>query len=98
MRTITLFILVVVFSAASFGQQPPSGPTTLTGCLISVNGQFTLQTSNGDRYVLKGDHDTLLSYNGKQIEVKGTLATSKKASAQHEFHVSSVKKIADFCQ
>jgi hypothetical protein len=98
LRTITLLILVAGLSAATFGQQSPSGPTTLTGCLISVNGQFTLQTSNGDRYILKGEHDTLLSYNGKQIQVTGKPATSKKAAAQHEFHVSSVKKIADFCQ
>ena len=98
MRAIKLLILVIVVSAVSLSQQSSGGPTTLTGCLISVNGSFTLQTQNGERYVLKGDHDTLLSYNGKQIQVTGALATSKKAAARHEFQVSSVKKIADFCQ
>ena len=98
MRAVTLVVLLAGLSAASFGQQPSGGPTTLTGCLMSINGSFTLQTANGERYILKGDHDTLLSYNGKQIQVTGTPATSKKASARHEFQVTSVKKIADFCQ
>jgi hypothetical protein len=98
MRAIKLLILMIGLSAATFGQQSANGPTTLTGCLISINGSFTLQTSNGVRYILVGDHDKLLSYNGKLIEVTGALGTSKKAVARHEFKVASVTKIADVCQ
>ena len=98
MRAIKFFILLVGLSAAIFGQQSGGGPTTLTGCLISINGSFTLQTANGERYLLKGDHDKLLSYNGKQVQVTGTPETTGKAAALYEFQVTSVKKIADACQ
>jgi len=60
---------------------------------------FSLTTANGVRYVCKGDHDTLLSHNGKRVEVKETMkATKKTFSKPATFPVSEVKKLADFCQ
>jgi hypothetical protein len=97
MRAIKLLILLVGLSMASSGQQSGGVPTTLTGCLISLNGSFTLQTSDGIRYVLKGDQNKLLSHNGQLVEITGTPLTSKRAVARREFQVSSVKKLADVC-
>ena len=95
MRAIKLLILLVGLSGVSSGQQ--SGvPTTLTGCLIGLNGSFTL-TSNSIRYILKWDQNRLHRHNGQLVEVTGTPLTSKKAVARHEFQVSSVKKLADVC-
>ena len=80
MRAVRILSLLVFFSGSAFGQQSASAPTTLSGCVLSLNGIFSLTTSNGNRYVLKGDHDTLLSYNGKQVQVTGTLKAAKKTA------------------
>jgi len=97
MRAIKLLILLVGLSGVSSGQQSGGVPTTLTGCLISLNGSFTLQTSDGIRYILKGNQNRLLSHNGQLVEITGTPMTSKRAVARNEFQVSSVKKLADVC-
>ena len=98
-----LAMLCVAISVCAFtqqsAQQSASTLTTLSGCMLGLNGVFSLTTANGVRYVLKGDHDTLFSYNGKQVEVKGTMKATKKTSSKPAtFHVTEVKKLADFCQ
>jgi hypothetical protein len=99
MRAVRLMFFCALISFSAYAQQSTTTPTTLSGCVLSLNGVFSLTTSNGIRYVLKGDHDTLLSYNGKQVEVKGTIkATKKTASKPATFHVTDIKKVADFCQ
>jgi len=96
-RIVSLLVLTSVSAVAQ--QQSAKSPTTLSGCLLSLNGVFSLTTSSGIRYVLKGDHDTLLSYNGKQVRATGTMkATKRTESKPPTFNVTSVKKIADFCQ
>jgi len=98
MRIVTLALLIAV-SIPAVAQQSSTSPTILSGCMLSLNGTFSLTTSNGVRYVLKGDHDTLLSYNGKQVEVKGTMKATKKTSSKPPtFRVTDIKKVADFCQ
>ena len=99
MRAIRITLLLLLISISALAQQSSSAPTTLSGCVLSLNATFSLTTSNGNRYVLKGDHDTLLSYNGKQVQVTGTLKATKKTSSKPAtFHVTDIKKIADFCQ
>lgn len=99
MRVAKLVLLCVAVSVALPAQQSIKSPTTLSGCVLSLNGVFSLTTSEGNRYVLKGDHDTLLSYNGKQVQVTGTVkATKKTATKPATFHVTDIKKVADFCQ
>ena len=98
-----LAMLCIAISVCAFAQQSAqqsaSTLTTLSGCMLGLNGVFSLTTANGVRYVLKGDHDTLFSYNGKQVEVKGTMKVTKKTSSKPAtFHVTEVKKLADFCQ
>jgi hypothetical protein len=97
MRAIKLLILLVGLSGVSNGQQSGGVATTLTGCLIGLNGSVTLQASDGIRYLLKGDQNKLLRHNGQLVEITGTPLTSKRAVARREFQVSSVKKLADVC-
>jgi hypothetical protein len=101
MRATAIALLFLYISAASFGQQSSGSQTTISGCLMSMNGSFTLLTPKGERFILKGDHDTLFSYNGKQVKVTGTPKSTNKTSGAPkpgEFRVSDVKKIADVCQ
>jgi len=77
-------------------------PKTVEGCVISINGAFTLGTPNGERYILKGDHDTLFSYNGKQVRITGTVKKSSSGSSSpgetRTLKVSGIKKVYDTCQ
>jgi Protein of unknown function (DUF5818) len=97
---IALFLLLFV-SAACFSQQPTGNPPTITGCLVGLNGGFILTTHNGQRYVLKGHHNTLLRHNGQQVQVTGPPPSTNKSTPPPnpgEFHVSTIKKLADVCQ
>lgn len=98
MRTAQTLLLLLLISTTSSAQPPSGPPTTITGCLMSMNGAFALTTANGDRYILKGAHDRLFSYNGAQVQVTGTPKATKKGAAKHEFQVTDIKKIADVCQ
>jgi hypothetical protein len=101
MPVVKLVVLLLLVSSASLGQQSNGSPTTISGCLMSLNGSFTLLTATGERFILKGDHDTLFTYNGKQVKVIGTPKSNKKNASPpkpSEFQVSSVKKLADVCQ
>ena len=98
MRDPKVAFLLFVLSAASFAQQSSTSPTTISGCLMGLNGNFTLLTPSGERYILKGNQSRLFSFNGMQVEITGKPKSSKKDAARHEFQVSSVKKIAQVCQ
>ena len=95
-----LFLL----SLTALGWQPNSQqPKTIEGCVASINGVFMLGTPNGERYILKGDHDALFSYNGKQVRITGTVKTDSDggpspAGAPRTLKVSDIKKVYDTCQ
>ncbi len=108
MRTWILLPCLLLLSLMSLAQQSspseassnavPAGSTgamTVVGCVSSINGYFTLGTRRGDLYRLKGDHDSLLGYNGKEVAINGTLTSSEKART---LQVSKIKKISDTCQ
>jgi hypothetical protein len=100
MRTAATFLLMVCLPAASFAQQAASTHVTVSGCLLSLNGAFTLLTPKGERFILKGDHDTMFRYNGKQVQITGTTKSGTKDDpAPHpaELQVSKVKKLYDVC-
>ena len=93
-------LLVLSMAASAFENKPPQ---TIEGCIVSINGAFTLGTPNGERYVLKGDHDTLFSYNGKQVRITGTLKKSSSGSPAspgepRTLKVTDIKKVYDTCQ
>lgn len=87
---------------ATMAQSDGGKSKTVEGCVTSINGAFMLGTPDGQRYLLKGDHDTLFGYNGKQVRVTGTVKkASKNSSSQGEprtLRVSDVKKVYDTCQ
>ena len=108
MRTWILLSCLVLFSMMSLAQQSPSGNAnpngapaggtgamTVVGCVSSINGYFTLGTRHGDSYRLKGDHDSLLGYNGKEVAISGTVKSSEKGRT---LEISKIKKLADACQ
>ncbi len=99
MRKLSIALLMFVLLAQCFGQ--PSGRTvTVAGCVVSVNGEFHLQTPSRT-FILKGHHDTVLGYNGKQVEIVGTVDGGSQSQPQGVpvvLHISKIKKIADFCE
>jgi hypothetical protein len=107
MRTWFLLPCVLLLSLMTFAQQsspgqanPNGAPTggtgavTVVGCVESINGYFTLSTSAGDVYRLKGDHDTLFGYNGMKVAISGTVKSSEKGRT---LEISKIKKLSDTC-
>jgi hypothetical protein len=99
MRKASIFLIVMLLLVPCVGQQS-NHKVTLAGCVMSVNGEFHLLTRD-KTYILKGKHDTLLGYNGKQVEVIGTTDAGSAGSPQGVpvvLHITKLKKVADFCQ
>ena len=99
MRKGPIFLIALLLLAQCVGQQS-NHSITVAGCVMNVNGEFRLLTRDRT-YVLKGKHDTLLGYSGKQVEVMGTTDTGSASSPQGvpvALHVTKLKKVADFCQ
>ena len=97
MRKLSIALVLFLLLASASAQQSKR-TVTVAGCVMSVNGELQLLTSNGT-YILKGKHDTVLGYNGKQVEVVGTVDGSAPAQGVPlVLHVTKVKKLADFCQ
>ena len=108
MRTWILLACLLLFSVTTLAQQAPSGQSnpngssagsaaavTVVGCVNSINGYFTLGTRGGDLYRLKGDHDSLLSYNGKEVAVSGTVKASEQGRT---LEIAKMKKVSENCQ
>ena len=85
------------------GQSGSNPRKTIEGCVISINGVFTMGTPNGDHYILKGNRDTLFSYNGMQVRITGTVKNCSNGSSASPgepctLQVSKIKKVYDVCQ
>ena len=99
MRKGSIFVIALLLLAQCVGQQS-NHSVTVAGCVMNVNGEFHLLTRD-KTYVLKGKHDTLLGYSGKQVEVVGTTDAASASSPQGVpvvLHITRLKKVADFCQ
>jgi hypothetical protein len=99
MRKACIALVVVLFLAECFGQQPGHSHVTVSGCVMNVNGSFRL-LAHDRTYKLQGHHNELFSYNGKLLEVTGTVDPSNESSPQGipvVLHVTKLKKLADFC-
>jgi hypothetical protein len=96
-RKASIVLIAVLFVAQCVGQQ---GHTTVTvaGCVMNMNGTFRLLTRD-QAYVLKGHHSALFGYNGKLVEITGTVdAASESSGIPVVLHVTHLKKLAEFCQ
>lgn len=97
------FVLLASLAPTSLSGQNTGGdnsagsgaPITVEGCIGSMNGHISLVTPKGT-YRLKGDHDTLLDHNGKQVRVTGTFITGKK-SGLPTIQVSDITTLSDTC-
>jgi hypothetical protein len=99
MRKGSIFLIALLLLAQCVGQQS-NHSITVAGCVMNVNGEFHLLTRDRT-YVLKGKHDTLFGYDGKQVEVMGTTDAGSASSPQGVpvvLHITKLKKVADFCQ
>ena len=91
-------------------QQPPvpEGPATVVGCVVGMNGGYSLNTEAGKTYILDGDN--LQKFSGQQVRVLGKVTYSKKPgtggkaenmlirSDQPMLVVSKIDKLADTCK
>jgi hypothetical protein len=106
LATIALFFIFAALTISAQQTVPstptqPSSPVTIAGCLMGMNGAFFLTNAQGERFVLKGDHDTLFSYNGMQVQVTGKPKYIKKNSGDPKpgpFTVQNIQKVAQVCQ
>jgi hypothetical protein len=99
MRKGSIFLIALLLLSQCVGQQS-NHSITVAGCVMNVNGEFHLLTRDRT-YVLKGKHDSLLGYSGKQVEVMGTTNASSASSQQGVpvvLHITRLKKLTDFCQ
>jgi|SRR5690349_19760181 len=97
MRRPSVALGLVLFLAECFGQQVVHTTIKVSGCVLNMNGSFRLLTPD-QTYALKGHHSALFSYNGKLVEVTGTVdAADKSPGIPVVLHVTHLKKLADFC-
>jgi hypothetical protein len=109
MRSWCLLSSLFLLSLVSLAQQSPSNQNTandasagsgeaktVVGCVSGLNGSFTLATASGDVYRLKGHHGALFGYNGKEVRITGTVASSD--GAPQTLNISKIKKVYDTCQ
>ncbi len=91
-------VFILVLATVALAQQSSNKVIKVSGCVMSINGEFRL-LAQGQTYTLKGDHDTLFSYSGMQVEVTGTVDSSKAADRGLPIvlHVTKLKKLADSC-
>ena len=113
MRTLTLlFSFVVVSTLALSAQQPiPSNAIppvsaalatasiTLQGCVLGLNGGYSLNTDGGKTYLLAGED--LSQFSGQKVRAVGKVMPAAKSgmhsNSQPTFTVTRVDKIADTC-
>ena len=99
MRKASVVLMLILFLGECFGQQASQEPVTVSGCMMNVNGRFRLLT-HGETYILKGHQSELFSYNGKLVEVTGTVESHTKTPSSGVplvLHITSVKKLAETC-
>ncbi len=99
MRKTSVVLIAVLLVSVAVAQQAGNATVKVTGCVTSLNGSFQLITHEGKTYVLKGDHDTLLGYGDKLVQVTGTISADKSPQgAPTVLRVTKLKKLANFCQ
>lgn len=99
MKEVSIALILFLFLGVCFGQQASPDPVTVSGCVMNMNGRFKLLT-HGETYILKGHHSEMFSYNGKLVEVTGTVESHTKTPSPGiplVLHIKSVRKLAETC-
>lgn len=87
--------------ASAAGQQH-----SVTGCLSSSGGAYTLAAKNGKTYELTGDTAKLSDHVGHEMKITGTMSpasesstgTMAKSSGEETIDVTTFKHISKTCQ
>ena len=96
MRKASIILVVALLLTVCAGQQADHSPVTVAGCVMNVNGSFKLLTQD-QTYILKGHHNELFGYNGKLIEVTGTVTQPSHPGLPVVLNITKIKKLADTC-
>ena len=111
----TKLALLLFFLSTStlclIAQQPapePEGPATVVGCVLGINGGYSLNTAAGKSYILDGSN--LQQFSGQQVRVLGKVTYSKKPGTnskaenmvirgdQPTLAVTRIDKLSDTCK
>lgn len=114
MRYFLLFSVLMLgascAAAQSYPSQGPAGNTagqqSVTGCLSSSGGAYTLTAKDGKTYDLTGDTAKLNDHVGHEMKITGTISPASapssgamgKNSGQETIDVASFKHISKTCQ
>ena len=97
-----------------FAQQPASpgpsavAPVTVIGCVVGLNGSYSLNAGSGKTFILSGDN--LQQFSGQQVRILGNVTYSKKPGTngkaenmvirgdQPTLAISKIDKLADTCK
>ncbi|MCU1304789.1 MAG: proteophosphoglycan 5 [Candidatus Sulfotelmatobacter sp.] len=115
MRHLMLFTVLLLGTSWAAAQSYPKQETagnndaqkTVTGCLSSSAGTYTLTDKSGKTYQLAGDTAKLSEHVGHQIKVTGTMssatasssdATTGQTGAGPTLEINSVKHVSKSCE
>ncbi len=107
MRKLALLSLIVSSAISLAGQQsaPPAAtltaaPVTVIGCVVGLNGGYSLNAASGKTFTLSGDN--LQNYSGQKVRALGTMSFAKKSGSDSKaepptLNVTKIDKLADTC-
>ncbi len=113
MRTLTLFFCFVIISTLALSAQMPipsnamppitaagaAASVTVQGCVLGLNGGYSLNVDSGKTYLLAGED--LSKFSGQKVRAVGNVTPAPKSgthsSTQPTLTVTRVDKIADTC-
>jgi hypothetical protein len=112
------FLFILLFSAmclpaqqsSSSDSSPSGGSITVLGCVLQLNGGYSLAVDARKQYYLAGDDAVLHRYLGQKVRVLGNASYRKKAGTNGKAEnmvilagspqtltVSRIDKVADTC-
>ena len=116
-----VLLSVLLLSAMWLAAQEPSSkdakttpagpaPITVVGCVVGLNGGYSLTADASKQYFLNGDEAVLHRYLGQQVRVLGTADYRKKpgtngkaenmairADSPQTLTIMKIEKLADTC-
>ena len=120
MRYISLVILALWTTSLSAQESssgnakvapPDAAAVTVAGCVVELNGGYTLAIGGNKQYLLDGDDAVLHGYLGQEVRVTGKTSYRKKPGkdgkaenmvilqgSPQTLTISKILKVADTCR
>lgn len=108
MRKLALLSFIVSSAIGLVAQQPArpaataaaASPVTVIGCVVGLNGGYSLNTASGKTFTLSGDN--LQNYSGQKVRALGIMGLAKKSGTDSKaepptLNVTRIDKLADTC-